>query len=193
MSAVVLRCSNCGTTQSVGGECEACHEAQVRYYCTNHSPGRWLEGQVCSQCGAVYGRSEPTLRPSKPIPPSRPTSRKSTEASAPSRTGDFRSRGPWGRRTPPTPPSEDYITDETVARAKAIERLRELIGGIVFAPASANGCGYARLLCRPDTRRRLLKSGGDNFSDAHAFLLQPVLLRKRVDFLLLALAVSVSS
>ena len=37
MSAVVLRCSNCGTTQSVRGECEACHEAEVGYYCTNHS------------------------------------------------------------------------------------------------------------------------------------------------------------
>ena len=146
MSAVVLRCSNCGTTQSVGGECEACHEAQVRYYCTNHSPGRWLEGQVCSQCGAVYGRSEPTLRPSKPIPTSRPTSRKSTEASAPSRTGDSRSRGPWGRRTSPTPPSEDYITDETVARAKAIERLRELIGGAYSrrrAPMDVDMPGYS--------------------------------------------------
>ena len=42
-----------------------------------------------------------------------------------------------------------------------------------------------------DTRRRLLKSVGDNFSDAHAFLLQPVLLRKRVDVLLLELAVIV--
>ena len=143
MSAVVLRCSNCGTTQSVGGECEACHEAQVRYYCSNHSPGLWLEGQVCSRCGAVYGRSEPTLRPSKPVPPSRPTSRKSTEASS---TGDFRSRGPWGRRTPPTPPSEHYISDETVARAKAIERLRELIGGMYSrrrAPMDVDMPGYS--------------------------------------------------
>lgn len=146
MSAVVLRCSNCGTTQSVPGECEACHEAQVRYYCTNHSPGRWLHGQVCSQCGAVYGRSAPTLRPTKPAPTSRPISRKSTEAPAPSRTADWRSPGPWGKRTPPTPPGEDYVTDEVIARAKALERLRDLIGGAYSrrrSPMDVGMPGYA--------------------------------------------------
>ena len=67
-------------------------------------------------------------------------------SSAPSRTGDSRSRGPWGRRTSPTPPSEDYITDETVARAKAIERLRELIGGAYSrrrAPMDVDMPGYS--------------------------------------------------
>ena len=43
MSGVVLRCPSCGTTRAAPGECDACHEAQVRYYCTNHTPGRWLE------------------------------------------------------------------------------------------------------------------------------------------------------
>ena len=43
MSGVVLRCPSCGTTTAASGECEACREAQVRYYCTNHTPGRWLE------------------------------------------------------------------------------------------------------------------------------------------------------
>ena len=125
MSAVVLRCPNCGTTQSVGGECEACHEAQVRYFCTNHSPGRWLDGQACSQCGAVYGRSEPTLRPSRPTVATRPGTRKNMAAPPPSRTTEWRRPSPWRRRTPP--PEGDYVTDEAVERAKALERFRELL------------------------------------------------------------------
>jgi len=54
MSVVVLRCPNCGTTRATPGECEACHEAQVRYYCTNHTPGRWLETWTCPHCGASF-------------------------------------------------------------------------------------------------------------------------------------------
>ena len=42
MSGVVLRCPQCGTVQRDSGECEACHEADVRYFCTNHTPGQWL-------------------------------------------------------------------------------------------------------------------------------------------------------
>ena len=45
--SVVLRCPSCGTTQATPGECEACHEAQVRYFCTNHEPGLWLDGTSC--------------------------------------------------------------------------------------------------------------------------------------------------
>ena len=48
MSGVVLRCPNCGTTRSTPGMCEACHEAEVRYYCTNHTPGLWLNASTCS-------------------------------------------------------------------------------------------------------------------------------------------------
>ncbi len=80
MSAVVIRCPNCGTSQPALGECEACHEADTRYFCANHEPGRWLDGPVCAACGARYGmkpvssrpapraRSEPpdALRPSAP-------------------------------------------------------------------------------------------------------------------------------
>ena len=43
MSVVVLRCPNCGTTQATPAECEACHEADVRWFCPNHTPGRWLD------------------------------------------------------------------------------------------------------------------------------------------------------
>ena len=61
MSGVVLRCSNCGTVQSDVGECEACHAAQVRFFCTNHTSGLWLDASACQQCGARFGeaRSEP--------------------------------------------------------------------------------------------------------------------------------------
>lgn len=50
--SVVQRCPNCGTTQAPAGECEACHEAQVRPFCTNHEPGVWLAGRTCPQCEA---------------------------------------------------------------------------------------------------------------------------------------------
>lgn len=56
MSAPVLRCPNCGTTQRAAGECEACHEAQVRWYCPNHTPGLWLDSAVCPECGARAGQ-----------------------------------------------------------------------------------------------------------------------------------------
>ena len=65
MSVVVLRCPHCGTTQATPGECEACHESEVRYYCPNHAPGRWLDGPACAECGAAVGR-EPTVRPAPP-------------------------------------------------------------------------------------------------------------------------------
>lgn len=75
--SVVLRCPNCGTTRANSGECEACREAQVRYFCTNHSPGVWLDTATCSQCGARFG--EPARKPSvsasaRPARPERPRS-----------------------------------------------------------------------------------------------------------------------
>ncbi len=77
MSGVVLRCPNCGTIQGSEGQCDACHEASVRYFCTNHTPGQWVEGSACPQCGARFGDPEPSpevLRPvERPIAPPRPT------------------------------------------------------------------------------------------------------------------------
>jgi hypothetical protein len=78
MSGVLLRCPNCGTAQPAGGECGACHEAQVRYFCTNHNPGLWLDSAACAQCGARFGDPEPARKapPPPPLPaeyrPSRP-------------------------------------------------------------------------------------------------------------------------
>jgi hypothetical protein len=80
VSDVIIRCPNCGTTQVALGECEACHEADTRYFCTNHVPGLWLDGPVCSTCGARYGVARETRRPPPPPrarvePPVRPRSR----------------------------------------------------------------------------------------------------------------------
>jgi hypothetical protein len=82
MSGVVLRCPNCGTTRATPGLCEACHEADVRYYCTNHTPGLWLDTPTCGQCGARLGGPD---RPPVAAPqPARTTGRPSSEpASAP--------------------------------------------------------------------------------------------------------------
>ncbi|MDB5883876.1 MAG: hypothetical protein JWR74_47 [Polaromonas sp.] len=81
MSSVVLRCPNCGTTRSSPGECEACHESQVRYYCTRHTPGLWLDAKNCPACGARFGEAvQPpraaalslTRRPPAAAPPQSP-------------------------------------------------------------------------------------------------------------------------
>lgn len=108
MSGVVLRCPHCGTVKGSPGECEACSEAQVRYFCTNHSPGRWIDAPACPQCGARFG--EPERPPAPPTPPARrePPPRRPPPASAPSPRRPASTvfskiaRSPWGRaRTPP--------------------------------------------------------------------------------------------
>jgi hypothetical protein len=82
---VVLRCPNCGTTQGLEGECEACHESDVRYFCGNHAPGRWIDAPPCPGCGARLARpgastpppASPPRRPEplapRPAPPPRAT------------------------------------------------------------------------------------------------------------------------
>jgi hypothetical protein len=83
--SVVLRCPTCGTTQEHVGECEACSESEVRYFCTNHDEGTWLDGRVCSRCGAAFG-----VRPKKPGTP--------TASTRPAGPPDF--RPPGARRAP---------------------------------------------------------------------------------------------
>src|SRR5687767_1999535 len=68
MNDAVLRCPNCGTTQASAGECEACHEANVRWFCPNHTPGRWLDGPVCAECAARPKREAVRPRPTTPPP-----------------------------------------------------------------------------------------------------------------------------
>ena len=71
MTGVIIRCPNCGTPQTALGECEACHEADTRYFCTNHEPGRWLDASACAVCGAQYG-VKPAASPAPPRARSKP-------------------------------------------------------------------------------------------------------------------------
>lgn len=125
--SVVLRCANCGTAQGHEGECEACSEGEVQYFCTNHDQGIWLDGPACSRCGAKFGN--PPMRPA-PAPPPVPAGR----AGAP----DFRPHPP--RRTPerapepdfewrpPRPPDPDHAADpEVVPRTPSLGELLEEI------------------------------------------------------------------
>lgn len=133
MSGVVLRCPNCGTTKVNGGECEACHEAQVRYYCTNHTPGRWIDKPTCRHCGARFGepgRSPAAAPPRPPATPAPPT----VEAPGATRIGRTSRRpgailGPWGRRRrSPSPEEKPKAHDEEAAmRDTLATRLAELL------------------------------------------------------------------
>ena len=110
MSDVVIRCPNCGTTQAALGECEACHESDARYFCPNHSPGRWIDGPACAACGARFtGRAHST--PAAPPP----AARRPVPAPPPSvgRTpGLPRERpAPPVRRAPPPPEREPEVVD----------------------------------------------------------------------------------
>jgi len=152
MTGVVLRCPNCGTIHPEPGECAACHEAQVRYFCTNHTPGMWLKAQACPQCGARFGDPAPVLR--TPVPEPVP------EITQPrrERRGDAR---PWGRPVarrrelgeadeiyPPPPP----VTDPTrilldMLNAAARRRAPEGVPpDYEHAPVRRQGCCIGTLL-----------------------------------------------
>ena len=68
MSALTLRCPNCGSVQDADGPCETCHEADVRLFCPNHTPGRWLDAPPCGACGATLDAGPVAA----PAPPRRP-------------------------------------------------------------------------------------------------------------------------
>jgi hypothetical protein len=112
MNGVALRCPHCGTTQSGPGECGACHEATVQYFCANHSPGRWLDEPSCTLCGARFGEARPAprvppTRPSAPPPSlSAPPAAGPRTARPPIRTAPRRSEASFDpRMAPPAPPT----------------------------------------------------------------------------------------
>jgi hypothetical protein len=110
MSGVILRCPHCGTSSATAGECTACHEAAVRYMCTNHATGLWLETPACPACGAVFGVAPQPPAPSTPMPPA---ARRRPEVEH------------WGRG-----PSSDYAraSDPRAAEmAAAHRRLHDLL------------------------------------------------------------------
>lgn len=102
MSGISLRCATCGTTQSRPGECEACFEGEVRYFCSNHNPGLWINEPVCRSCGAKFGdatRTEPQiLSRSTPAVPAPETRR--AESRSPKSGGGVGPRPARPRRSP---------------------------------------------------------------------------------------------
>lgn len=103
--SIVLRCPNCGTTQGHSGECDACAEGEVRYFCTNHDAGTWLDGPVCTRCGAKFG--DPPRRPvpaPAPAPPPAPRPRRAPTAGA--AIPEY--RAPERRRTLEAAPEPDF-------------------------------------------------------------------------------------
>jgi hypothetical protein len=117
MTGVVLRCPHCGTTRPTAGECEACHEAEVRPFCSNHSPGRWLEGPQCEACGALLGDTAPARAPPAPVPP--PSRRPAAPTTTPP---------PTVRARPAEHSRRGYPgSDVDAARAAMIRRWREAL------------------------------------------------------------------
>ena len=92
--SVVLRCENCGTTKATPGECEACHQAPVRYFCTNHAPGLWLDSSTCPRC-----KARPAEPPSRRIPDRGPAFSDRTRPPAPV-PAPTREATPAGTRAP---------------------------------------------------------------------------------------------
>lgn len=97
--SVVLRCPSCGTTRAASGECDACHEATVRHFCTNHTPGLWLDASTCPTCGARFG--DAARRPSRPPAAIPGRTRSPASARAPAASSSARPT-PYPRAAPPT-------------------------------------------------------------------------------------------
>lgn len=132
MSGVVLRCPNCGTTRALPGECDACHEAEVRFFCTNHKPGHWLESAQCPDCGARFGETAVSARPRPtPVAPQAPRpSQRPRQTIEPVRTRSTLD-GPGASGSPTTDlPSgaAEELRRKKALRNMIMARLPELLG-----------------------------------------------------------------
>jgi hypothetical protein len=103
--SVVQRCPNCGTTRATSGECEACHEAQVRFFCENHTPGLWLEKGTSPECGARFGDAPR----SSASPPGASAGRARSTAPVPARAKPTRPTAPAGRPAPTSDPRAPHL------------------------------------------------------------------------------------
>ncbi len=148
MTGVILRCPNCGTSKATPGECEACHEAQVRYYCTNHKPGRWLDAFVCPECGAKFGDPvRPAARPVLPAAPPRP--RITISPAAPPRPDPLpspprTSATPWGRGERERSPDPDRGASDESASVRDVRtaRMLEILRAASRAGRMSRGATY---------------------------------------------------
>ncbi|EIM26747.1 hypothetical protein MicloDRAFT_00032970 [Microvirga lotononidis] len=148
MTGVILRCPNCGTSKTTPGECEACHEAQVRYYCTNHKPGRWLDASVCPECGATFGDPvRPVARPVAPAAAPRPRTTISPAApprAAPPPSHPRTGATPWGRRERERSPGPDRGASDESASVRDLRaaRMLEILRAASRAGHMSRGATY---------------------------------------------------
>jgi hypothetical protein len=138
LEVLVRICPSCGTTRATPGECDACHEANVRYFCTNHGPGLWLDASACPKCGARFGDrargasvpapATPARRPARPPAPPLAPVRDRTPSSLPPYTrsaappieadpGDRRARLPMAREKELEPEAFGIAPWERLLRA----------------------------------------------------------------------------
>lgn len=126
--SVVLRCPTCGTTQGHPGECEACSEGHVRYFCTNHEQGIWLDGPVCTHCGSRFGDASRTPRtPPPPRAPTRPGGPPDFRPPARRRIPEPRPEPDVGRRPPTRPEPDEPVEPEVLPRTPSLGELLEEI------------------------------------------------------------------
>ncbi len=147
MTGVILRCPNCGTSKTTPGECEACHEAQVRYYCTSHKPGRWLDASVCPHCGARFG--DPVRPGTRPVAPAAPPRPRTITSTAPPRADPpplppRTSADPWGRRERERSPDPDLGASDESASVRDIRtaRMLEILRAASRAGRMSRGATY---------------------------------------------------
>ena len=124
--SVVLRCPTCGTSQGHPGECEACFEGEVRYFCTSHEEGIWLDSAVCSRCGAKFGDAprQPPAPPAASAPTPPRDSRKPVRRRPAERSWDVEVGGAPPRR----PEREKTAEPEVLPRRPSFRELLEEIG-----------------------------------------------------------------
>jgi hypothetical protein len=125
--SVVLRCPTCGTTQGHAGECEACSEGEVRYFCTNHDEGLWLQGPACSRCGAKFGDAPKKPLPRPPTVPARPAGAPDFRPPGRSPLPERPSDPDFGRRPPRGVESERTAEPEVLPRTPSLGELLEEI------------------------------------------------------------------
>lgn len=153
MSGVVFRCQNCGTTQAALGECEACHEGEARYFCPNHTPGRWLDEPACSACGARVGvpgrRERPAPRPMPAPPPiergrsvpARPPARRRTRRPPPiEEIEDEHELEPWPYREPGAGAGPTVLEELLRSAMRGASRGAPSLPSIGMNLASGLGC-----------------------------------------------------
>jgi hypothetical protein len=129
--SVVLRCPNCGTTQAHPGECEACAEGEVQYFCTNHDEGIWLDGPVCRRCGAKFGDAPARPTPVSPPPVSPPPAGPPDfRARTRGRTHERSAEPDFGSRPARRTDSDEVAEPEVLPPAPTLgDLLEEITGG----------------------------------------------------------------